>query len=161
MGLIDLFDKWIVERGSAVVQEKQISLFRDQLSIADKRISDLESENVVLKRKLDNSESKSKQLTQENSELKKKIQTYEKPIHDVSLPEEQVKILLCLAANGEDVAFDFILATCNLSKQVGFYHLHELEDNDMVSADYITETIADWSIAHEGRRYLIDHKLIS
>ncbi len=79
MGLTDLFNQWIVERGSAVVQEKHIALFRDQLSLADKRIVKLELENTNLKQKLTDSESEISQLKKGNEQLKKAIEEHKRP----------------------------------------------------------------------------------
>lgn len=80
MGLTDLFNKWIVERGSAVVQEKHIALFRDQLVVADKQFSVLTEENSDFKTKIE-------QLTKDNKELRSKIHKYEQPFHNNLLQE--------------------------------------------------------------------------
>jgi hypothetical protein len=74
MGLIDLFNQWITEHGSATVQEKHLSLFRDQLIASDKKSAVLESENTILK--TENAELKAKvdQLTKDNEKLRGKIQ---------------------------------------------------------------------------------------
>jgi hypothetical protein len=77
MGLTDLFNKWIVEHGSAIVQEKQIAFFRDQLVAADKKAVLLESENAGLKTKIENLESDLETSIKENEELRSKIQEYE------------------------------------------------------------------------------------
>lgn len=70
MGLTDIFNKLIVEHGSAVVQEKHLTFFRDQLAAADKKSLILETENAELKATIN-------QLTKDNEELRDKIQ-----IHD-------------------------------------------------------------------------------
>lgn len=69
MGLVDYFNKWIVEHGSAVVQEKQIVFLRDQLSAADKKNAELESENGILKVKLKKCEFDLNKSSQENEKL--------------------------------------------------------------------------------------------
>lgn len=75
MGLTDLFNQWIVERGSAVVQEKHIALFRDQLVVADQKVLVLQTKNEELQSKID-------QLQQENEILREKIQEYDKVFHE-------------------------------------------------------------------------------
>lgn len=69
MGLFELFNKWIVERGSAEVQTKHIALFKDQLALADKKatlletkILELEAENEKLKSDLQESHQENKIL---------------------------------------------------------------------------------------------------
>jgi hypothetical protein len=52
MGLVDYFNKWIVEHGSAVVQEKQIVFFRDQLDAADKKFRSSTLRTQLLKTNL-------------------------------------------------------------------------------------------------------------
>lgn len=50
--LLEMFDKIIVERGSAAVRSDHIALLRDQLQAAEKRIEQLEKENSGLKKAL-------------------------------------------------------------------------------------------------------------
>lgn len=64
-----LFEKLIVEHGSAVVQGKHIALLKEQFSLLGKENSTLKSDNEVLKSKLQN-------LEKENIELKQKIQLH-------------------------------------------------------------------------------------
>src|SRR2546426_1412565 len=47
--LLDKFDKFIVEHGSAIVRGDHIALLREQLQIAEKQIARLEKENGDLK----------------------------------------------------------------------------------------------------------------
>jgi hypothetical protein len=79
MGFLDLFNKWIVEHGSAVVQEKQIAFFRDQMAAADKKILILETENTGLVSENSDLKTTVNQLTKENEVLRQKIQEYENP----------------------------------------------------------------------------------
>ena len=77
MGLIDLFNQWITEHGSAVVQEKHLSLFRDQLIAVDKKAALLESENTILKTENAKLKTTVNQLTKDNEELRSKIQKHD------------------------------------------------------------------------------------
>jgi hypothetical protein len=56
--LLDKFDKFIVEHGSAVVRGDHIALLREQLQIAEKQIAKLEKENTDLKTRLASAERK-------------------------------------------------------------------------------------------------------
>lgn len=78
MGFLDLFNKLIVEHGSAEVQSKHIALVREQLTLADKRIIELETENTLFKSKLENAETTIQEQTTVIEELRTKIQEYEK-----------------------------------------------------------------------------------
>jgi cell division protein FtsB len=71
MGLLELFNKWIVENGSTVLQERHIALFRDHLVAADKNTLALESENSELK-------SENSELKANNETLKGILQKQEK-----------------------------------------------------------------------------------
>jgi hypothetical protein len=71
MGLFELFNKWIVERGSAEVQTKHIALFKDELALAEKKatllekeILELETENEKLKSDLQESHKETQILQQ-------------------------------------------------------------------------------------------------
>ena len=93
MGLTDRFNNWIIEHGSAIVQEKHIAFFRDQLTAADKKISTLEQENISLKQEntnlksaLDNANKEINRLTSILSRSKNEHATkYEKQIENTLL----------------------------------------------------------------------------
>lgn len=148
-------EKLINEHGSATILRDQVSLFRDQLSILKEKFSGLEAENEKLKTENQN-------LKNENKELKKKIQIYDKSTHEDLLDKEQILILQCLATLPHDKMFplDHIMLACNLSEQTTLFHLQELENKSMIES-YDTNDDPCWSIDHDGRRYLIKHKLIS
>jgi predicted RNase H-like nuclease (RuvC/YqgF family) len=70
-------EKLITEHGSAVIQERHISLLKSELTVYEKRISEfeakvaiLEAENTDIKAKLKNSQT-------ENKELRAKVKEYE------------------------------------------------------------------------------------
>lgn len=71
--LSDLLGKLIIEHGSAVIQEKQISLFRDELSILSRKLAEFETENQNLKT--------------ENANLKKRIKEYNNSNHKRTAPK--------------------------------------------------------------------------
>jgi len=163
MGLLDLFNQWIVERGSAAVQEKHIALFRDQLAQADKRIVELESEITSLKGKLNNSQTTINQLTKENTELKKKNQISEKPSQSVpSLDDSKIKIISLLSkiSDEKEIVTGYIASQCNLSLQATKFYLEELENDEMVSSSRYVDGTSTWSIDQEGRRYLHSRGLL-
>jgi hypothetical protein len=49
--LVELINGWIVERGSAVVQEKHIAFLRDQIVALENQVAALQEENAQLKHK--------------------------------------------------------------------------------------------------------------
>lgn len=57
--LLNLFDKLIVEHGSAAVRGDHIALLREQLQVVEKQVEKLETENTELKKQLSQ---KTKQL---------------------------------------------------------------------------------------------------
>ena len=129
----------------------------------------LERENTKLTVSLEKSETKNqilktenKALKKENIDLKKKIQTYEKSTHDNLLDKEQILILQYLATLSPDnmLPLELIMSTCNLSEHTALYHLQELENKSMIESEDINDA-PYWFIDHDGRRYLIKHKLIS
>lgn len=153
MGLIDLFNQWVVERGSAVVQEKHIALFRDQLIAADKKALVLESENSILK-------TENEQLKSGLDQLRNKIQTHDQPTHDVLLEDVQVKILSFLWKQPNKTP-EKICISLKIDLEAIKYHLAELEKMEMVQTDTFGDwptTYRVWLLAQEGRRYVIEHK---
>lgn len=77
MGLHELFNKWIAEHYSTVVEDKHIALFRDHLVAADKKVLVLESEHAVLKTENNELKANAEQLTKENETLRGIIQKQE------------------------------------------------------------------------------------
>jgi hypothetical protein len=160
VGLTELFNEWIVERGSAKVQEKHIALFRDQLALADKRIAELESKVSTLQSKLDNAESQSQQFKKETVNLKQEISRLKNPFHDQPPDETKIKILICLSSQKQHASTDLISKNSGLSHQVVLFHLEELLKRSMVSQILGLGCPTVWILAHEGRRYLLDNNLI-
>lgn len=174
MGLTDFFNQWIVERGSAVVQEKHIALFKDQLVIADKKISSLESENTVLKAENADLKSKSNQLVNEITILKKKIYAYENPIqHETIPPAPQINIMKLLYLH-DTLATERIAELFDLKLQEAKYHLddlkavgliktktvyHDVEKKLPFGTQYSQHGVLSWTLEQKGRKFLIDNKL--
>lgn len=75
--LSDLFNKLIIEHGSAVIQEKQIALFKDELAILGRKLADSDI-------RIEKLETENQNLKTENEQLKK---TDEIPSHDNLLSE--------------------------------------------------------------------------
>jgi len=164
MGLTELFNEWIVERGSAKVQEKHIAFFRDQLSAADKKtsllekkITELEAENEKLKSSLGESR-------KENEILRSKIQEHKKPTNQTShsdlLEEVKVNILLFLSTHDEAYAHHCASAL-KIGLPVAQFHLEELQDAEMVNASYSAYDEPSWYLAQGGRKYLVRNNLIT
>jgi len=164
MGLLDLFTKLVVEHGSSEVQSKHIALFKDQLALADKKITELETENTALKSQLTNAETTIQKLTKEHEELRAKEQKYEKttnkPSHDGSLEEIKVKILLYLS-KFDEVCANNIAPILNSNEHTVEFHLEELDRAQMVSASYWADAPTSYSLAHNGRKYLVRNDLIT
>ncbi len=160
MGLLDLFNQWIVERGSSIVQEKHLSLFRDQLALADKKSSELESENTVLQSKIKQLESELEKLNRENEILKKIIKTSENNKHNEPLEEIKQNILLFLS-NYEQVYPGQVAATLGISTTVAEFHLEELHDANMVDMSCCFGGETSWYLSHEGRKFLVRNNLIT
>jgi hypothetical protein len=78
--LSDLFSKLVIEHGSAVIQEKQIALFRDELAILGRKLT--ESDSRIEKLEMEN-----QNLKTDNEQLKKKIQISSIPSHNNLLQE--------------------------------------------------------------------------
>jgi DNA-binding transcriptional ArsR family regulator len=160
MGLTDLFSKLIVEHGSAEVQAKHIALFKDQLAMADKKTTLLESENSVLKAENEKLKSELEKSGKENGILRSKIQEYEQPSHDNPLEGTKIKILVYLS-DAEASTADEIATNLNLKLQVVRYHLEELSRNILIAEEYNPIGSNWWSLAQDGRKYLISNGLLT
>jgi len=79
--LSNLFSKFVIEHGSAVVQEKHIALLKEQFSILERENTKLTAEKAELQSKNKILETENKALKDENIDLKKKIEEYQTSIH--------------------------------------------------------------------------------
>lgn len=168
MGLTELFNEWIVERGSAKVQEKHIALFRDQLALADKRITELTSENSILKTKLEEVDSDLQESQKKNEILRSKIQEYEnpteQPTHKNLLDEAKVNILKILFRQNK-LLVEQLAQILGSEDQTVQFHLEELKSKKMIKDGFThgkySQIFMNYSIDQEGRRYLIENKIIT
>lgn len=129
MGLTELFNEWIVERGSAKVQEKHIAFFRDQLAAADKKTALLEKKITELETEIENLKSDLKESQNENEILRNKIQKYEQPAeqstHCNLLDESKVNILKHLFKH-DNQQIQHIAQALQIEVQLAKYHVEEL-----------------------------------
>ena len=108
-------------------------------------------------------QTKYKDLETVNLAQKEKIRQLEEKLtvsHGNLLDEAKLNILLFLSKH-DKVSSDYVAQSLHIDTQVVMFHLRELLDNHMV---HIASTIGKpttWYLAYEGRRYLIDNKLIS
>lgn len=158
--LSDQLQKLINEHGSAAILRDHLALFKDQIVILEKKAASLESENAILKAENDKFKSETQNLRIANNELATKIQTYENPIQDNLLDEPKVKILMFLSTQTNRIVVDYIAPATGLSHQATLFHLEELAKRRMVSKILNMINPTTWSLAQEGRRYLIEHNLL-
>lgn len=168
MGLLDLFSKLVVEHGSAEVQSKHIALFKDQLALADKRILELESKVSELESKLENAETTIQELTKENKILRSKIQEYEQPTeqptHDNLLDDTKVKLLSYLSKH-EKSLIPQIAHALSIGVETAKFHVQELKTQHLIKDGFTRgqygSVSMNYSLAQEGRRFLIEQGLLT
>ena len=161
MGFLDLFNKWIIEHGSAVVQEKQIVFFRDQMAAADKKILILETERTDFARENSDLKTTVNQLTNETEILRQKIQEYENP-HKTLLNGTKLEILKLLSSRPK-LQKEQIAQSLSIDLSVAELHLGDLRKLKMVKQDALPsntiKTPIGWALDQEGTRYLIEQGL--
>ena len=157
--LSDLFEKLVIEHGSAVIQEKHIALLKEQFSMLEKENAELRARKQVL-------ETENENFKNENINLRKKIQDYEKSSHAITLTEIEVSILSFLAnQENTDITPEHIAQSLNTNLQVITFHLENLRAKNMIDSrpiapfDYSPKRF--WSLSQGGRHYLIENKHIS
>lgn len=149
MGLLDGLEKLINEHGSAVILKERIELANDKYAALESKVSNLEAENKTLRLDLEKAQD-------EIQNLKKLTEK----AHIDRLDEIKEKILQFLIQHDE-VNSHQISQALGASEQVITFHLDELEISNFVSPSYIINSPVLWSIAHEGRRYLIINGLLA
>jgi len=162
MGLLDGFEKLINEHGSAVILKERISLANDKYAALEAKLSIIEKENLALKTEITELKTENKRLKIDTEQLTIQIQDHDKTLsgHSSSLDKEKVKILAALSKQ-EWIYTEQISRLTGIGTQVVQFHLDELQENNMVAASYSMGGDTEWTLDHEGRRYLIQNKLIS
>lgn len=166
MELIDRFNELIVEHGSSVVQEKHIALFRDQLSLADKKIFELEFKVSNLNIQLEKAKSAIQKLTKENEEQntiinnlnREKENLQNKSFHNTPLEDTEIKILKKIfeTAQTEKSLSEYT----NLSYEHVQYYLEKLIAKNAIRKARLGTGTTLYSIEQSGREYLIQNGLI-
>jgi predicted RNase H-like nuclease (RuvC/YqgF family) len=137
-GLSDVLGKLVVEHGSAVIQEKHISLLKEQFAI-------LERENEALKKEI--------------MQLKKRIKSDEQPLDNNLLHEIEIKVLLYLSSNSGRNTKQ-ISKALNIAEEIIKLHTGILKTKSMIAAGDDPANDDIWSLDLAGRRYLIENDLI-
>jgi hypothetical protein len=156
MGIFDGLEKLINEHGSAVILKERIALASDKyaaleqkLVASELRAEKLESDNQSLRLDLD-------KATVEMQNLK--ILT--EKVHGNRLEEIKENILQLLAKH-PDVTEAQLSSGMKTNIQLIMFHLTELERKKFVHASYSAMDETEWSLAHEGRSYLVHHGLLT
>jgi hypothetical protein len=158
--LSEQLQKLINEHGSAAILRDHLALFKDQVVLLEKDNTKLAAENDILKRKIEESESKINQITKDNEELRGKIQKNEHNSHGNLLDETKANILVFLAKHDKPNASQ-IAGSLNINEQIVKFHLTELKNISMVHDLINMSAPTRWVLTHGGRKYLIENKLIS
>ncbi|MEZ4484686.1 MAG: hypothetical protein R2864_08830 [Syntrophotaleaceae bacterium] len=150
-------EQLIIEHGSAVVQQKHISLLKEQLSFLEQKFSSIEQENTDLKTELEN-------LRIENSHLKDKIQTYENSSHSNLLDEVKIKILKFLSTKPKSIPRE-ISQALGSEEEATEFHLQEMQSDNFVKRGTTRKErgrlFTCWSLDQEGRRFLVENQMLS
>ena len=158
--LSEQIQKLINEHGSATILRDHLAMFKDQVVLLEKKNADLTSENAILKSKIQVLERKQQDLVEENETFRREIQRHDQSAQCNPLDEIKEKILLLLSEHQE-------LSTKSMAKKLSMklqeieFHLQELLKVEMVHDSPGIGSPTTWSLEQEGRRYLIEHKLIS
>lgn len=156
MGLLDGFEKLINEHGSAVILKERIALANDKyaaleqkLSTSELRAKNLESENKGLRLDLEKAQVKIRNLEEKLIER-----------HGQRLEEAREQLLQLLAKH-PNVTDAQLARGMDINVQLVMFHLTALEKMKFVHGSYNAIDDTEWSLAHEGRAYLVHHELLA
>lgn len=117
------------------------------------------------KSELEAMEKQNASLKTENENLRNEIQRRDaeaqKGKSHGSRLEEIKEHLLQLLAKHSNFTEEQISRAMEVNVQLVTFHLTELEDKRFVHGSYSTIEDTEWSIAHDGRGYLIRHGLLA
>lgn len=149
-------EKLINEHGSAVILKERLALAADQYSALEQKNAAFDLRNKEL-------ETEKRRLELDNQKLREKVRDLEDKLVERRaqplLEEVREKILLLLAKrNGSTITE--ISKSLNIEAQLGTFHLNELLTIKFVHHPAPYGSSPRWSIAQEGRRYLVNHGLL-
>ena len=156
--LSEQLQKLINEHGSASILRDHLALFKDQVVLLEKENAKLSSENAILMSKVTVLEERNQDLVEESEKLRSKIHEYAQP-HGSPLEDIKVKTFVFLARQPDKLTAEQIAMA--ITVQITTFHLQELTDKRMIHDMLAMGRPRRWYLGHEGRRYLIDRKLIS
>lgn len=158
LDLIDKFNQFIVEHGSSIIQEKHITLFRDQLSFAEKEIVSLElksQNNELLIKQLQEKISNQEKIINKQANI---INKFKQTIHDEPLDKNEINILLSLFS--EPHTTKELAAITKLNEEVVKCHLEKIKDKKLTKFTHVPMVGNLYSLDQNGREYLIKNQLI-
>jgi hypothetical protein len=162
--LAEQFEKLINEHGSAAILRDHLALIKDKSAIFEGEKIKLESENSSLQTKIQALEEKNQQLAVLNEDLKNKINAYENPIHSELPSDERINILKFLSEHSNQ-SVPQISQAVTVGEEVANFHLTEMKKINFVRSGVARarngRATTGWSLDQEGRRLLIENKIIS
>jgi DNA-binding transcriptional ArsR family regulator len=148
-------ERLITEHGSAAILKERLALANDQYS--------------ALEGKLTDAKSRADELASDNERLRRELHDAMEQLRALQAQsvgrkgeriEEVREAILRFLSERDDVTSAEIARNTGKHEQLVTYHLTEMEEQDLVHASYSAYGETDWSIAHEGRGYLIRNGLL-
>lgn len=122
-------------------------------------LEEMGRENGILKEKVSALELDNKKLRQEIRRRDDIIQKDKS--HNDLLEEDKIKILTFLSNQQDRLTAQEISRSLGMNIQIVKFHLEELEKSRMVNGAIYSGAPRDWLLVQEGRRYLIENKLLT
>lgn len=148
-------ERLISEHGSAVILKERLALANDQYSALEGKLADARSRAEDLAR--DN-----ERLRKEAADLREQLRALQERAESQTGDrlEEVRETILRFLSEHEDVTAAQIARAMGKHEQVVIFHLGEMEGQNLVQASYSAYEDTQWSIAHDGRGYLVRAGLI-
>lgn len=151
----DTLEKLINEHGSAAILLQRLELAKDQYADLEKKLQASEGKRAE-------AEAKSQRFELEALRLREKVRELEDAAQACSgqrlepFREELLRVISEEQIVLDDQGFDRV----NGNPDVIRFHLKEMKDLGLVRVGYFSDGRREWSLSHEGRKYLIEHGLI-
>ena len=155
MGFLDGIEKLINEHGSAVILKERITLANDKYSALEDKLSEVEA-------KLNAVEAEKNEFELNNFKLKERVVNLESQLAESdsqNLEEIKEKILIFLADAPESTTPQ-LSHQLDIGSEVAAFHVEAMAEKELVYASYSAISDTEYSLAQEGRGYLIERGLI-
>lgn len=148
--MLEMFEKLINEHGSSVILKERIELISDKYAL-------LEETNVHLKSKVETLENSLAIATNEISDLKEQLSSYQNK-ENSGLGKNELSLLNHLFNSNNEIQIGQLASVINTDISTTKYHVQNLQDSDFIDRVLLLNAPETYKINKNGIKYIVESK---